>query len=1335
MGERRMRRLCIIVDQLTAPSTPAPGTGAGMAWTLARGFAEHGDAVTILHSGSAAFANVHELAAAANNAGARYLPLREIAAPFDVPLFPTGEIHAAAHKIAAGLRTIDAEWCIVLDRPAALAIALLSRCTGLAFERTKFVIVASELPRETARLLQHELPAGGREEIIHDYLERRAYSAADTVIALAPNLAEALRETKLVSPDRLRLLPGAQSGSDHSFEIDLWLPLLEASSAAPQEPSALPAVTVCMPYYEQPAFLDQALASLATQTFAPLEVLVMDDGSKTASAMAAFSAAEKRYADRGWRFLHQANAGPAAARNRMVELARGEVVVFCDADNRFRPTMLEAMARAYVRTGADCVTCAFQTFSEPASPDSRDRGYVFSPLGDCLELGLVENVLGDTNFLVRRSTFLQHGGFAAERLADEDWQFLLQLLRRGGRVASVPAILFDYRRMATSRARRQGEFASAAITLAPVLAELDPAWKRLWPQIVAAIRNPRIPQLEHELQEERLLREADVIRLQNAIEATRLEEQARRNKLETELHAALRRGHRLEWEIALQKEGLNGARQRAAELDAARQREAERAASLEQELATTRRERDEAVARRDDKIRRMQESWSWQVTAPGRAIRRAFVDPSRKKPAANLESQSSEAAAGPQLRFSIDRPVFWEAAPAAGTIAGWCLFHDQPARAFRVRVGDVELSGQTDLSRKDVAQAHGFGAAAARCGFEFRYRLPVDHDQQAKIEAQGPDGSWHLLKEGLLHTSSHPRETGDYASWIDSFDTITPEKRTELRQRIDALKPASRPLVSVLMPVHNTPERWLVRAIESVREQIYEDWELCVADDASTALHVRPLLEKYQAADPRIRVTFRQANGHISAASNSALDLVRGEFVALLDHDDELSPDALAQVILMLAENPETDLVFSDEDKIDEDGRRSMPYFKPDYLPDLLLGQNCISHLSVFRTSLVRAVGGFRVGYEGSQDWDLALRVIDQSSPQRIRHLPKVLYHWRAISGSTAVAVSAKNYSVEAARRALLDHFRRRNVAAEVRPVTGDHWQVIYPLPEKPPLVTIIIPTKNAAALLRTCVGSIIARTEYPNYEILVVNNRSDDAETLALFELLKKEDNVRVVSYDAPFNFSAINNFAIEQAQGEILCFLNNDMEVITGRWLDEMVSHAVRPEIGAVGAMLYYPDNTIQHAGVVLGLGGIANHAFLHHRHGTDGYMNRARLAQNYSAVTGACLLVRRSVFSQVGGFNEQDLAVAFNDIDLCLKIRSAGYRNLWTPFAELYHHESASRGSDNTPEKQARFSREIDYMRRTWGDLLDRDPAYNPNLALNLLGWALAWSPRRANSGGTG
>jgi GT2 family glycosyltransferase len=735
------------------------------------------------------------------------------------------------------------------------------------------------------------------------------------------------------------------------------------------------------------------------------------------------------------------------------------------------------------------------------------------------------------------------------------------------------------------------------------------------------------------------------------------------------------------------------------------------------------------LALREDKIRRMQASLSWKLTAPLRALRRALVR-LRAEPAGTSGGDAPAAPATPQFLWSLDDPSSWDAAPAVGTFRGWFVWMPQaaPAKELRIKIGEETFTAETGLPREDVVTAHGFDPRSSLGnGFEAVYRLEPDRDYDVLLEVKTDDGRWIPLDRRKLRTSDRPQTVHDYGAWLQAFGKPGAEGEKDLRARLAALPEGKRPLLSVLMPVYNAPERWLARAIDSVREQLYDNWELCIADDASPAPHVRPLLERYAAADPRIRVCFRTENGHISAASNSALALVRGTYTALLDHDDEIAPDALAEVVLRLAEHPDADLIYSDEDKIDEQGRRSCPYFKPDYLPDLLTGQNCCSHLSVYRSSLMREIGGFRVGYEGSQDWDLALRLVERSEPSRIHHIPQVLYHWRMISGSTARNVSEKNYSVDAARRALFDHFRRRNIPVDIRPVPGSHWQIVRPLPEPAPLVSVIIPTRNASELLRMCVSSLLARTDYPSLEILIVNNRTDEPDALALLDELRGEPGVRVLDYDAPFNYSAINNHAAKQARGELLCLLNNDIEIVSAGWLREMVSHALRPEIGAVGAMLHYPDQSVQHAGIVLGLGGVANHAFVHQPHGTAGQMNRARLVQNYSAVTAACLVIRRALYEQVGGFDETGLAVAFNDVDFCLRVRSAGYLNLWTPFAELVHHESASRGSDDSPEKKARFQREVETMRRRWGPLLDHDPAYNVNLALSFQGWDLAWPPR--------
>jgi GT2 family glycosyltransferase len=573
-------------------------------------------------------------------------------------------------------------------------------------------------------------------------------------------------------------------------------------------------------------------------------------------------------------------------------------------------------------------------------------------------------------------------------------------------------------------------------------------------------------------------------------------------------------------------------------------------------------------------------------------------------------------------------------------------------------------------------------------------------------------GDWlHELYRG------HASLTKNYAHWLSLYD---------IRPAIAQSK--GQPLISIVLPVYNTPERWLRQCIESVRRQTYAHWELCIADDASESAQVHAILREYAAIDPRIRITWRTQNGHISAASNSALEMIHGQFVALLDHDDELHPEALREMAMAIEAHPEWLMIYSDEDKIDVHGERSDPYFKPDWNRDLLLGQNCISHLGVYATSLLRELDGFRQGFEGSQDWDLVLRCAERLQDHQIGHVPKVLYHWRSVPGSTAQGVDQKSYAHGAAHKALQEHFARRGVASVVQalPDIRGVFRVSYPVPQPAPKVSLIVPTRDRVELLRQCVSSILALTTYPNYEVVIVDNQSCERATFDYFDELSSEPRVRLLRHDLPFNYSRLNNAAVVATDGALIGLINNDIEVITPDWLEEMVGHACRPEVGAVGAMLYYPDNTIQHAGVIIGIHGVAGHPYSRMPRGYGGQMARARLTQTMTAVTAACMVVRREIYQAVGGLDEQ-LQIAFNDIDLCLRIKQAGYRNVWTPFAELYHHESASRGYDDTPEKQRRFQGEVDFMLNRWHRQLQQDPCYNPNLCLSSEPFALAFPPR--------
>ncbi|WP_180287727.1 glycosyltransferase [Azospirillum oleiclasticum] len=567
----------------------------------------------------------------------------------------------------------------------------------------------------------------------------------------------------------------------------------------------------------------------------------------------------------------------------------------------------------------------------------------------------------------------------------------------------------------------------------------------------------------------------------------------------------------------------------------------------------------------------------------------------------------------------------------------------------------------------------------------------------------------------------------DYPTWVQLYDTLSPHDRGAIAEGIARL--TRKPLISIVMPVYNTPDPYLRRALDTVIDQLYPHWELCIADDASTAPHVAATLAEYARRDPRIKVVRRPANGHISAASNTALELATGEFVALMDHDDELPPHALYVVALEIENHPDLDILYSDEDKIDEAGVRYDPYFKSDWNYDLFCGQNMISHLGVFRRTLLEAIGGFRVGYEGSQDYDLVLRAVEKTEAARIRHVPHILYHWRVFSSSSSFSTTALPTATNAARRALQDHFDRIGVPARVEPAPGAEWysRIAYPLPDPLPLVSLLVPTRDKLDLLRQCVDGLLDGTDYPNLEVLILDNNSEEPATLEWFAALEGRPRVRVLRYEGAFNFSAINNFGVEHAKGELIGLINNDIKVIEPGWLKEMVSHAVRPEVGAVGAKLYYGDDTIQHAGVVTGINGVANHIHKHLPREHPGHFGRLRLVQDMSVVTAACLVMRRSVFDAVGGLDAGNLAVAFNDVDLCLKVREAGHLVVWTPHAELYHLESASRGSDMAPDKINRFMGEIRHMHARWGRTLLNDPYYNPNLTLDAGDFSLAFPPR--------
>ena len=570
---------------------------------------------------------------------------------------------------------------------------------------------------------------------------------------------------------------------------------------------------------------------------------------------------------------------------------------------------------------------------------------------------------------------------------------------------------------------------------------------------------------------------------------------------------------------------------------------------------------------------------------------------------------------------------------------------------------------------------------------------------------KGPKGAAQRRRE-LKKTADARvmRQTGYYVT--------AAQARRERRQKF-----GKDILFSILVPLYNTPDKYLREMIESVQAQTYPKWELCLADGSDKGHRVvEDICRRFATKDGRIKYTRLEENRGISGNSNACLEMAKGDYIGLFDHDDLLHPFALSEYMKAIC-GQGADFIYSDEDKFKDSPKDAyFPHYKPDFSPDTLRSYNYICHFTVFSRELMeKAGGGFRERFEGSQDYDLILRLTEKA--EKIVHVPMVLYYWRSHADSTAADITAKPYTMAAARAALREHLERSGLKGKVKNSTlVSTYQIQYAIEGKP-LISIVIPNMDHVGDLRKCIDSIRDRSTYGNWEIVIVENNSRDLKTFEYYRELERDRRIRVVTYEAgkEFNYPAINNFGAKAAKGEYLLLLNNDIEVITPDWMEQMLMFAQRKDVGAVGALLYYPDDTVQHAGVIVGVGGVAGHAHKYSPRGSGGYVSRLTIAQNFSAVTAACMLMRKDVWEQVGGLNV-NYAVAFNDVDLCLRIRKAGYLIVWTPYAEMYHYESKSRGDEDSIEKQTRFQGEIDRFHEEWGEILEQgDPYYNPNLTL--------------------
>lgn len=675
---------------------------------------------------------------------------------------------------------------------------------------------------------------------------------------------------------------------------------------------------------------------------------------------------------------------------------------------------------------------------------------------------------------------------------------------------------------------------------------------------------------------------------------------------------------------------------------------------------------------------------------------------------------------------------------------------DLDVEALQRRIAQLELDllqarHDAALERQAVLSARA-ELDLLRRSTSWRLSAPVRALGPLRTALQGPAGTRRSLRsrggasalvrslreQGLRPTAARVRQelrsaghVTDYRAWIEAYDTLRAPDVDSIRAHVAEL--TRPPLISVVMATYDSDARLLREAVRSVQDQLYPHWELCVCDDASPTPAAAETLAELAATDPRIKTTRRTDNGGIAHATNDALALTSGELVAFLDHDDVLAPHALYLVALEALQHPTAVLIYSDEDKLDAHGRRYEPHFKPDHNPDLLLAQNYVNHLTVLRRSALLEAGGLRTDLDGAQDHDLVLRVLAAADPGAVRHIPHVLYHWRQHTGSGSFSATRLQEAAAASRRAVSDIVADHGARAEPSPHVRSWNRVVWPLPAEPPGVTVVVPTRDRLPLLRECLAGLLERTDYPALQVLVVDNDSGEPETLDYLRTVTADPRVRVLSSPGPFNYSALNNRAVRETDTPLVLLLNNDIVVRQPDWLREMVAHASRPEVGVVGARLLYADERVQHAGVVLGIGGVAGHSHKYANPLDPGYFGRLVLTHDVSAVTGACLLTRRELFLQLDGLDEVDLAVAFNDVDYCLKVRQAGLRVVYTPYAELFHLESASRGLEESPAQIARFNRESGVMRDRWDSWLRNDPAYNPNLTVVREDFSLATPPR--------
>lgn len=1070
-----------------------------------------------------------------------------------------------------------------------------------------------------------------------------------------------------------------------------------------------PLISVIIRTQNRPHLLFEALQSIAQQTYPFVEAIVVNDGGISVKDIV--SSFENKITG-GLQLIEKiAQEGRSAAANTGIESAKGKWIAFLDDDDTFEPNGLEQLAQL-IKWDKDIIygqvnVWQMSVFNQENKLLTVMKDYEPDSLWLCNQIAICA-------YICKKENALKVGAFDGEFEYLEDWDFYFRLSQHA-RVQYIPQVVANYRvwggGFITGQNNQQETIYRQKF--------FEKHHALFSPKTLSKISVNNIHTLNEKSQELHVY-------CRNELDKQHTVFEKEISRLQSELNE---RNHQLKLSQEMESKLLTQAMEPTLliqEMESALLSIENKLKITEQQLHNFQNQANHLYGQNEYDKRQ----WPIRFYQVLNRLMLHIAFNGREE-IINLNS----------LGLTIPTQIF--AAKSSTVYSAIPIFQDVKfvCPITKGKILEWQLNWKEPVAGHAIALYLGTYCRINRCHLKLTL-LPQSYEGEA-IESY-INGEYVENNEFMAFSLNTPLFTGRYLCQLSSPDTDNLEHliaiwlTTNHRQRgglivnnyyykypeknlleEELLKLTYHPLISILIPTYNTNEKFLRECLDSVINQVYSNWELCIADDASKEPQVRKILEEYRERFPaQIKLVFCEENRHISATTNTALEMAEGEFIALLDHDDLLTEDALFEVVKLLNQQhqKQVDVIYSDEDKWDDiAGYFDEPFFKPDWSPENLKGQMYIGHLGIYRRNLVEEVGGFRLGLEGSQDWDLALRVTEKA--QSICHIPKVLYHWRKHSNSTAQHANQKNYAVIAGLKAVNDALERENEGGIAHLNDKNNCVLVqYPIENKP-LVSIIIPTKDKAELLKPCLVSLAKNTSYSNFEIIIMDNGSSEPETFQLFEeyqqLLKEK--FKVIRDDDVFNFSRLVNNGVKASNGDMILMLNNDTEVISpNNWLEEMVGYAQHKEIACVGCKLLYDDQTIQHAGVICGLGGIASHSHLNLPINSPGYYARLTIVSNYSATTGACFMIKRSVWEEVNGFDET-LAVAYNDVDFCLRLLSKNYRHVVLPHVLLYHHESKSRGLDDTPEKQRRFAQETNLMKQRWQHIIDHDPYYNPNLTL--------------------